>query len=135
MTKWILALAGVLLSACQGGQKDSAYSQQRQDMEEKGTVCLMQAREALDKKQYDVAREHIRTLRSRYRLALNAREEALLLMDSIELRQMQDSLFVIDSLMQAQPSGDLKADFDGLVRKIKFLNRKIAYDATRKKKH
>ena len=96
----------MLMTACGGD-----------DAEKQGARLLQQSRAALAQKNYAVARDSILSLRRNYPTAIEARRQALLLLDSIELLAAKDSLAVADS-----------ADWERLDVKAKFYERKLLED-------
>lgn len=62
-------------------------------------------------------------------LALSARKEGILLMDSIDIQQAKLELSKADSLMQKQHSISTSDDFDEACRKVQFYERKLQYDS------
>ncbi len=86
--------------------------------DEIGTEMVSQARELMHHQQYDAARDTILSLRQNHPTAIEARREAILLLDSIEL------LAAIDSLA----AGPAAEDSARLVLKCEFYTRKINFD-------
>ncbi len=74
---------------------------------------LKEARQALSGKQYNAARDTILSLRKRFPTAIEARKQAILLLDSVEMMAAQDSLQTADS-----------AEWERLDIKMKFFQRK-----------
>lgn len=85
--------------------------------EEQGARMLRQSREALARKCYDEARDTIMALRRRYPTAIEARRQAILLLDSVEMEAALDSLTRADS-----------TDWERLDVKAKFFARKLQED-------
>lgn len=100
MRLYIYYIIGVLVSlgACQS---------QTENPEEKGQELLNQARNLLEQGNTNAARDTILSLRQRYPLAIEVRRQAILTMDSIELKA-------------AITAGD--------TLKIDFYKRKTAFD-------
>ena len=125
MTKHILLLAMLALAAGCGQKADTS--------EADGQHCLAIARQALSNGDIDNARAYIDTLRANYPTALNAREEGILLLDSIELAQ---AIIELDEAQQLASQPDLdriakdSLDFhlDGARQKVKFFEKKIEHD-------
>ena len=108
-------------------------SELRIKMEAEGQKCLKASREALANKNFNEARNKVNLMRKKYELALNAREEGILLMDSICLKEAQHELQNIDSMISSGNAADqTKAKFDELCEKIKFYHRKLKYDKEHK---
>lgn len=143
MTKHLLfcSLFAWLLLGCQDAKTEKKRSEKGLEMERGGQDCLRKARTALERKDYATARQHVETLRKDFYLALNAREEGILLMDSIALFEAQDELQALDEKLQKTDTSQtskrklLQAAFDEQCQKIKFYHRKIQHDKTNKKKH
>lgn len=114
--------------------------------EEAGCRSLAGARSAFYAKHYDEARDSIMSLRQNHPLALEARKQGILLLDSIELFAAQDSLDALNMVAQRQymssldnPDALLQLDsatyvdeHERLDMKIKFFERKIQEDKVRK---
>ncbi|MCQ2222582.1 MAG: hypothetical protein MJZ35_02205 [Bacteroidaceae bacterium] len=114
--------------------------------EEAGCRSLAGARSAFYAKHYDEARDSIMSLRQNHPLALEARKQGILLLDSIELFAAQDSLDALNMVAQRQymssldnPDAPLQLDsatyvdeHERLDMKIKFFERKIQEDKVRK---
>lgn len=123
----------LLFTSCSYFQKKTdsdaseQYSEERRMMETEAQTRLLQARQQLETKQYDAAKATIKKMRKECYLALRAREEGILLMDSIELRLAQDNLVKVDSLLQ---KGDIQAkqQFQSACQKVQFFERKLTYD-------
>jgi len=77
--------------------------------EEQGAVMLVQARQAYQSGDYSASRDTILSLRKRFPLAIEARKQAILLLDSVELMDAEG-----DSLKQ------------------EFFRRKLQHDLSRK---
>lgn len=102
----------LLLSACSS----------KPDPEEKGQRMLNEARRELSQKNYAAARDTIMSLRLNCSQALQARRQALVLLDSIELLGAADSL-----------SRAMGAEWERLDVKHKFFQRKLEVDLTQNK--
>lgn len=123
----------LLLTACGGGtqskQPDTEnYSEARTEMEARAQQLLVVARRQLAASQNEAARQTIRQLRKECYLALSARREAILLMDSVDLQQARLELSRTDSLMRAGHDSVGKEEFDEACRKVQFYERKIQFD-------
>lgn len=120
------------------GESSAEPSEKRSMMEKNGRKMLLDARQALEKGNYNAARKAIKDLRENFPLALNAREEAILLADSIELFEARQQLeevdkFIIQERMEKKDS--LQAEYDELCQKVKFYLRKLQYDQKNKQLH
>ncbi len=85
--------------------------------EAEGAQMLKEARQALSVKQYNAARDTILSLRKRFPTAIEARKQAILLLDSVEMMAAADSLQTADS-----------AEWERLDIKMKFFQRKLQED-------
>ena len=97
-------------------------------MEQEAAGRLQTARQQLAAHQYEAARQTVRNMRKDCYLALNARENAILLMDSIDWLAAQAELAHVDSLMRQQSDSIGQADFDEACRKVQFYERKLQHD-------
>lgn len=88
--------------------------------EQEGARMVQEARTALQQKKYDTARDTIMALRKRYPTAIEARKQAILLLDSVEMFAAEDSLAHADS-----------AEWERLDVKAKFFRRKLQEDLKR----
>lgn len=112
-------------------------SLRRQNDEAKAEMYLKEARAALIVGDVEAAEMQIQTLRDSCRYALEAREQALLLMDSIDLFAAGKELQKMDSLIrrtrpQAIPQ-EQKDKYNDLFRKVKFYQRKLQHDKQQRK--
>ena len=106
--KVLLALALMGLAACSSGNKE----------EQQASRMLGDARFALRHGHYDEARDSILSMRRQHPTALQARRQAILLLDSIEMAAAADSL--------KQAEGP---EWERLDMKVKFFERKLQEDA------
>lgn len=83
MNKHLLSIFALLLllSSCGGD-----------DVNQKASLMLSEARFALSCKQYSQARDSILSLRQKYPTAIEVRKQAILLLDSIEMFAAADSM-------------------------------------------
>lgn len=129
---WIL-LMGLLFVSLSGCRKSA-------DPELEGQDCLRQARQALVAKDYNRAKSMIDSLRKKYPLALNAREEGILLLDSINLAEAQVDLARKEEQLR-QPGlsriaiDTLKFNLDEAEQKVRFFEKKIEHDKANRKVH
>ena len=138
---FIFGLIALFCTGCNNAKTDEHRSEKRQEAEAAGQICIEKAREALSRRDLKAAREQILSLRENYRLALDAREDGILIMDSIELFEAQKALQTADSLLQTCTDSasarfqELKANFDEQCQRIKFYHRKIQHDKANQTKH
>ena len=101
----------------------------KDDPEKTGQMYLSQARDYLG---FD-------SLRDKSPRAFNAREEGILLLDSIDLFEARKDLEKTEKALALNPKGDLKdsLDFDKeeAQQKITFFTKKLAHDKANFKKH
>lgn len=120
--------------ACGCKKKDSvtdSYSSNRAAMEKSAQELLRQARAALAASRFDEARSFVMTLREKYYLAITAREQAILFMDSVDLQQAKMQLVKADSTLRTGVTDSRQADFDEACQKVQFYERKLRYDKSR----
>lgn len=124
----------IALSGC--GNKKPAEP----DVEATGQQWVSRARMYMAQGQWTAARAMIDSLRTHTPTALNAREDGIIVLDSIELmaaRQVADSLQdnpllrSTDIFLQDSASTML----DRAQTKVKFYEKKIAYDLQHKQRH
>lgn len=104
------------------------YSENRARMEVEAKGRLATARRQLAASQYAEAKATIQKMRKDCYLALDARNEGILLMDSVDLRISQGELARVDSLMRAGVDSVGQAEFEEACRKVQFYERKVQFD-------
>ena len=118
------------------GKKSEAnneqYSTRRAEMEATAQQRLATAREQLKANNCQAAKKSIEAMRHDCYLALTARQQGILLMDSVELRQAQLDLAHIDSLMQHGNAQASQTSFEEACQKVQFYERKLQFDKQRK---
>ena len=116
---------------------------------------LVEARQLMAEGRYDAARDTIFALRQQHPTALEARSQAILTLDSVELLQTRDSISRYEAELRAARAAfgqmlprvngstndayyvqqrlvrDMEFHFDELCAKAKFYARKIDIDARR----
>lgn len=126
------------------------------DPEIGATNMLNTARKLMTDKNYEAAKDSVLLMRKKFPKALKTRTKGIVVMDSIELLQAQDSLAVVDSILQSERAyfntlqkrdhrgnnGEyyqqrtkvfhIEQHFDELCAKVKFYLRKIEIDQTAK---
>ncbi len=124
----------------------SCSSSQREVDEREGARVLADARKECKAKHYDAARDSIMSLRKNHPLAMAARKQGILLLDSIELFAACDSLDALNERAQQQymeclghPDAPLKLDsatyvdeHERLEVKVQFFQRKLQEDLKKK---
>ena len=138
-----IALVCLLIGSCTSEKKDP---------NQEAAPMLESARTLMFEKKYQAATDTILAMRKQYPTALEVRRQGILVMDSIELLQAQDSLRVLDSIFQNEnrkldsiarlnnrgknsPYYDqknkvfyLRQNMDEIGAKVKFFLRKIEED-------
>lgn len=138
-----VALACLLTGACTSEKKDPNLE---------AAPMLESARSLMLEKKYQAATDTILAMRKQHPTALEIRRQGILVMDSIELLQAQDSLAVLDGIFQIEnrkldsisrlnnrgknsPYYDqknkvfyLRQNMDEMGAKVKFFLRKIEED-------
>lgn len=138
--KWsffsILTILCITVSSCNSKKSQEAqteeYSENRTKMEAKAQQMLSAARESLAQSDFSKAKATIQQMRKDCYLALNAREQGILLMDSIDLAISQHELSNLDSLMRAGIDSITQDDFEEACQKIQFYKQKIQHDNKKK---
>lgn len=132
--------ATLLLAACQ--YKGSQASERRRQAEAQARSFLVEARAHLQQHDFARARQRIYAMRDSCRYALEAREEGIVLLDSVELLMAQHHLQGVDGrLLAAQERGAmaeaerLQRQFDEICRQVKFYQRKLQYDKQQRRSH
>lgn len=128
---WLLGLC--LLGACsrfgaKGNNEREAYSERRCQMEDAAQGMLAAARAQLAAARCDSARTLIEQMRKQCYLALTARRQGILLMDSIDMAEARAELVRVDSAIHAGCDTLGQADFDDACRKVEFYERKLKHD-------
>lgn len=125
----------LLIISCshEKGDKTQSYSQERIKMEKSAQELLSAARVQLKKGKSVEARATIKQMRKKYYLAISAREEAIILMDSIDLYDAKQDLAKIDSMMRLGVDSISQTDFDEACQKVLFYTRKLNHDIKQKK--
>lgn len=133
----LLFILSLCVTSCTLFEND----QQRQ--ERLGAEKLVAARQALVSGNYDEARDSIMSLRKNTPLAFEARKQAILLLDSIELLAARDSLEALppsirqlhittpttdDAIQIAKGNLPLVDEYERLLVKVQFFERKLLED-------
>lgn len=110
--------------------KTEGYSDERKVMESRAQVQLQQARTWLAQGDFNQAKKVIETMRKKNYLAIDAREQGILLMDSISLMEARAELNHTDSL---QRCGKVSAnELEEACQKVQFYERKLQFDGKSK---
>ena len=102
---------------------------EREKAELGGAQLINQAREAFVGSDYTTAIALIDSIRNAFPLALNAREEGILLKDSVLLEQAREELRNAKDI-----AGD-SIDLEELHMKVTFYERKLQHDLEQKQTH
>lgn len=135
----LLFVTLLFVTGCQSKYKNA--TDRRKKDEARAEVYLHDAREALSEKNFQVAKEQIRTLRESCRFALEAREKAILLLDSVELIDTQCRLLKSDSLLRIYMGKKqdiplrMREKHNELHRQLKFYERKLQHDKQQRRNH
>lgn len=133
MTAMLMVMLTIIACSAGGGTKNNVNTEDRSEarnkMETEAQARLSMARTKLAQMQCAEAKAIVIKMRKDCYLALSARKEGILLMDSIDIQQAKLELSKADSLMQKQHSISTSDDFDEACRKVQFYERKLQYDS------
>ena len=133
MTAMLMLMLTIIACSAGGGTKNDVNTEDRSEarnkMETEAQARLSMARTKLAQMQCAEAKAIVIKMRKDCYLALSARKEGILLMDSIDIQQAKLELSKADSLMQKQHSISTSDDFDEACRKVQFYERKLQYDS------
>lgn len=133
MTAMLMLMLTIIACSAGGGTKNNVNTEDRSEarnkMETEAQARLSMARAKLAQMQCAEAKAIVIKMRKDCYLALSARKEGILLMDSIDIQQAKFELSKADSLMQKQHSISTSDDFDEACRKVQFYERKLQYDS------
>lgn len=133
MTVMLMLMLTIIACSAGGGTKNDVNTEDRSEarnkMETEAQARLSMARTKLAQMQCAEAKAIVIKMRKDCYLALSARKEGILLMDSIDIQQAKLELSKADSLMQKQHSISTSDDFDEACRKVQFYERKLQYDS------
>lgn len=119
----LLFVSALLLVSCGNALTE------REKAELGGAQLVSQAREAFVTANYTTAVALIDSIRNAFPLALNAREEGILLKDSVLLEQAREELRNAKDI-----AGD-SIDLEELHMKVTFYERKLQHDLEQKQTH
>lgn len=133
MTAMLMLMLTIIACSAGGGTKNNVNTEDRSEarnkMETEAQARLSMARTKLAQMQCAEAKAIVIKMRKDCYLALSARKEGILLMDSIDIQHAKLELSKADSLMQKQHSISTSDDFDEACRKVQFYERKLQYDS------
>ena len=122
-------LACIVLALLGFGRCNDPHPDWSED-EAQGQVLLKKARNQIKAGQLKEAKLSVAQIREQHMLAINARKEGILLMDSIELQSARETLAYVDRVIQAgEKSDSLLGVFDRLCEQVKFYERKLDHDS------
>ena len=126
MNKISIVLLGCLFMISSCGETPES---RREEAETKGRALLHEARTAYANGEYQTAIQLIDSIRITYPLAMEVREQGILLKDSVYLEEAQEALkqAVEDNLTESQ--------LEELQSKIKFYIRKLQHDKELRQTH
>lgn len=105
------------------------YSDNRKIMEQEAQRKLQTARVFMQKEDFAQAKKTIEAMRKKDYLAITARKEGILLMDSICLQEAKMQLTKTDSLQQVRKASDTQ--LEEACQKVQFYERKLQFDKQR----
>lgn len=127
--KSLACLFLVLLGLGRCNDPHPDWSEARRADEAQGQILLNKARKQIKAGQLKEAKLSVAQIREQHMLAINARKEGILLMDSIELQAARQTLSYVDRVIQAgEKSDSLLGVFDRLCEQVKFYERKLDHD-------
>lgn len=133
MTAMLMLMLTIIACSAGGETKNNVNTEDRSEarnkMETEAQARLSMARAKLAQMQCAEAKAIVIKMRKDCYLALSARKEGILLMDSIDIQQAKLELSKADSLMQKQHSISTSDEFDEACRKVQFYERKLQYDS------
>ena len=133
MTAMLMLMLTIIACSAGGGTKNNVNTEDRSEarnkMETEAQARLSMARTKLAQMQCAEAKAIVIKMRKDCYLALSARKEGILLMDSIDIQQAKLELSKADSLMQKQHSISTSDDFGEACCKVQFYERKLQYDS------
>lgn len=103
--------------------------------EETAQAVLDTARLALQAGGFETALSKARSIRSRYPKALNAREDAILLIDSIEMLEAASRVARMDATRQTETDEATAIERAKAADKVAFFQEKLARDIATRKNH
>lgn len=129
----VCALVLTCLASCSLFKSDrnetDGYSDNRKIMEQEAQRKLQTARAFMQKEDFAQAKKTIEAMRKKDYLAITARKEGILLMDSICLQEAKMQLTKTDSLQQVgEASG---TQLEEACQKVQFYERKLQFDKQR----
>ncbi len=116
--------------------------EEKKGISQEGAYALLQeSRMALEKGDYVAAKACIDSMRAKFPTALNAREDGIILLDSINIAESKVELQVMEDEIQKIVNPDrfvkdsIDIAHDEAIQKVKFFERKLQHDIKNKAKH
>lgn len=129
----VCALVLTCLASCSLFKSDKNetddYSNNRKIMEQEAQRKLQTARVFMQKEDFAQAKKTIEAMRKKDYLAITARKEGILLMDSICLQEAKMQLTKTDSLQQVGKASGTQ--LEEACQKVQFYERKLQFDKQR----
>lgn len=129
----VYALVLTCLASCSLFKSDKnetdGYSDNRKTMEQEAQRKLQTARVFMQKGDFAQAKKTIEAMRKKDYLAITARKEGILLMDSICLQEAKMQLTKTDSLQQVGKASGTQ--LEEACQKVQFYERKLQFDKQR----
>lgn len=129
----VCALVLTCLASCSLFKSDKnetdGYSDNRKIMEQEAQRKLQTARVFMQKEDFAQAKKTIEAMRKKDYLAITARKEGILLMDSICLQEAKMQLTKTDSLQQVGKASGTQ--LEEACQKVLFYERKLQFDKQR----
>lgn len=129
----VCALVLTCLASCSLFKSDKnetdGYSDNRKIMEQEAQRKLQTARVFMQKDDFAQAKKTIEAMRKKDYLAITARKEGILLMDSICLQEAKMQLTKTDSLQQVGKASGTQ--LEEACQKVQFYERKLQFDKQR----
>ena len=129
----VCALVLTCLASCSLFKSDKnetdGYSDNRKIMEQEAQRKLQTARVFMQKGDFAQAKKTIEAMRKKDYLAITARKEGILLMDSICLQEAKMQLTKTDSLQQVGKASGTQ--LEEACQKVQFYERKLQFDKQR----
>lgn len=138
---FLVPLLSLVLLCASCHEKTPKVSSRRLADESAGQAALARARQQLATQHYDSARATIRTMRRAHPHALTAREDGILLMDSIDLAATRTAIYQLEKAPHSPDIPDAHSRRQGstalpeLYRRLRFYERKLQHDHRQRKSH
>ena len=138
---FLVPLLSLVLLCASCHEKTPKVSSRRLADESAGRAALARARQQLATQHYDSARTTIRTMRRAHPHALTAREDGILLMDSIDLAATRTAIDQLETAPHSPDVPDAHSRRQGstalpeLYRRLRFYERKLQHDHRQRKSH